>query len=120
MANLLIGWAFMGAFYVTFVRGYSTGDPSRAAGFEYRRSVGDRFGFLPPTRDPIGMLLWLVTALGFLAALGFFLVGDRYIGASSGVMVSAFLLTLWRDDRWLKRQPEYQAAVEAASVSDDD
>ena len=105
--NLLFGWAFMAAFYVVFIRGYSSPDPARAAKFEFRRKMADQRGLLPPSKDRLGVALWSVTALAFVAAIGFFLIGDRYIGVSSGVMIVAFLLTLWRDDRWLKRHPDY-------------
>lgn len=115
MTNLLLGWAFMVAIYVVFMRGYSSKDPSRNAAFDFRRRHADRFGLLPPSKDPIGIALWCITGLGFVAAIGFFLIGDRYIGVSSGVMIVAFGLTLWRDKNWLERQPGYQSAIADAS-----
>ena len=54
-----------------------------------------------------------MTALGFLAAIAFFLVDDRFVGASSGTMVLAFGFTLWRDERWIQEQPDYQDIIEA-------
>ena len=114
MVNLLVGWALMWGLYVICMRGYSTPDPSRAAGIAYRQRVGDRFGLLPPSKTPIGVLLWTVTALGFVAAIAIFLVSDRYVGAANGSMLGAFMLTLWRDNRWLKRQPDYQTERDAA------
>ncbi len=112
----------MGAFYVVFMRGYSSPDPTRTAGFDFRRQVADRFGLLPPSKDALGITLWCITTAAFIAAIGFFLVGDRYIGVSNGVMIVSFLITLWRDDRWLKRQPGYLEARDAASSgpTDDD
>lgn len=125
MFNLLVGWALMWGLYVIYMRGYSTPDPSRAAGISYRHRVGDRFGLLPPSKTPIGVLLWTITALGFVAAIAIFLVSDRYVGAANGSMLGAFMLTLWRDNRWLKRQPDYHterdaalAAAEAKYVAD--
>jgi hypothetical protein len=114
MFNLLVGWALMWGLYVIYMRGYSTPDPSRAAGISYRQRVGDRFGLLPPSKTPIGVLLWTITALGFVAAIAIFLVSDRYVGAANGSMLGAFMLTLWRDNRWLKRQPDYQKERDAA------
>lgn len=49
-----------------------------------------------------------------MAAIAIFLVSDRYVGAASGSMLGAFMLTLWRDNRWLKRQPDYQTERDAA------
>jgi len=103
----------MVGFYVVYVRGYETPDPVRAARFGYRKKVGGRLGLLPPSREPVGILLWVVTALGFLAAIAFFLVGDRFVGASSGTMVLAFGFTLWRDERWIREQTDYQDIIEA-------
>ena len=103
----------MVGFYVVYMRGYDTPDPVRAARFGYRKKVGGRLGLLPPSREPVGILLWVVTALGFLAAIAFFLVGDRFVGASSGTMVLAFGFTLWRDERWIQEQPDYQDIIEA-------
>ncbi len=114
MGNLLFGWAFLAAFYFVFMRGYSSPDPARTAKFEYRRSAADRFDLLPPSREPFGIALWCLTALGFVAAIAFFLVGDRY------VMVASFLFTLWRDDRWIKRQPGYQEALAKAKAAQTD
>lgn len=120
MFNLIVGWAFMAAFYVVYMRGYSTPDPVRAARFTYRKQVSDRFGLLPPSREPVGMALWAITLLGFLAAIAFFLVGERFIGASNGTMVVAFGITLWRDERWIREQPKYQAMLDALQASRDD
>jgi len=109
----------MWAFYIVLMRGYSTPDPARAAGYSYRGRVCDRFGLLPPSRELVGVILWTLTGLGFVAGIAFFLVGDRFIGMAHGTMVGTFLLTLWRDNRWLKQQPGYLAAIEAASSADD-
>lgn len=114
MTNLLFGWGFMAAFYVVFMRGYSSKDAARNAAFEFRHGQADRFGLLPPSKVPVGIALWSITALAFVAAIGFFLVGDRYIGVSSGVMIVAFGLTLWRDKKWLERQPGYEEAIATA------
>ncbi len=64
------------------------------------------------------MILWALTGFGFLAGLTFFLVDGDYIGVASGTMVSSFLLTLWRDNQWLKQQPDYLDAIDAASAAD--
>jgi membrane associated rhomboid family serine protease len=116
--NLLLGWVFMWAFYIVLMRGRSTPDPARAAGFDYRHRVSDRFGLLPPSREPVGIILWALTGFGFLAGLAFFLVDGDFIGVASGTMVSSFLLTLWRDNQWLKQQPDYLDAIDAASAAD--
>ena len=97
---------------MVFMRGYNTPVPARAAAFEYRRQVGDRHGLLPPSREPIGVALWALTALGFVGGLVFFLFGDRFVGISNGTMVGAFLATLWRDNQWLKRQSDFQDMLE--------
>lgn len=117
---LLVGWAFMVAFYVVFIKGYTTPDPVRSTGWAYRKAVAGRYGLLPPSTEPIGLLLWAVTIAGFVAAILFFAFGDRFVGASNALMISSFLLTLWRDDKWIKRQPEYTAAVAAAKDAADD
>jgi hypothetical protein len=114
VATLIVGWAFMAAFYVVFIHGYSSPDPARAAGWTYRKEVAGSYGLLPPSSEPIGLLLWAATIGGFVAAIAFFAFGDRFVGASNATMISSFLLTLWRDDKWLKQQPGYQAAVKAA------
>lgn len=114
MVTLIVGWAFMAAFYVVFIGGYSTPDPVRAAGWNYRKETAGRYGLLPPSTEPIGLLLWAATIGGFVAAIAFFVFSDRFVGVSNALMISSFLLTLWRDDKWLKRQPGYQVAVEAA------
>ncbi len=120
MGNLVVGWAFMAAFYFVYMRGYKTPDRRRQARFAYRRDVSDRFGLLPPSKEPVGILLWALTICGFVAAIVLAIIGDRFVGSASATMVGAFLLTLWRDDVWLKRQPEYLEAIEAATTTDPD
>lgn len=117
MFNLIVGWGLMWALYVVFMRGYSSPVPAKLVRFDYRREHGGRFGLLPPSFDPIGLVLWIVTAAGFVAAIVFFVTSDRFVGVSHAAMLIAFLLTLWRDDQWLKRQPDYVEAVQAASSS---
>ena len=117
MVNLIAGWLLMAALYYVYMSGYPTPDPARAARFDYRQKVGDRYGLLPPSREPVGVVLWIVTVLGFVGSLGFFLVGDRFVGTSSGAMIGAFLITLWRDDKWIKQQPDYQAAIKALKAT---
>lgn len=117
MFNLIVGWILMYALYVVFMRGYKSPVPAKRIRFKYRREHGQRFGLLPPSLDPIGLGLWVLTGLGFVAAIGFFLTRDRFIGASNATMLGAFLVTLWRDDQWLKDQPDYLEAVEAAAPS---
>ena len=110
----------MWALYVVFMRGYKSPVPAKLVRFEYRRKVEGRFGLLPPSFEPIGIMLWVLTGAGFVAAILFFLVGDRFVGASNATMLVSFLITLWRDDQWLKRQPDYVEAVAAASSSGND
>lgn len=117
MLDLVVGWGLMGALYVVFMRGYKSPVPAKLVRFDYRRNVGGRFGLLPPSFDPIGVALWVVTGAAFLAAIGFFLAGGLFVGASNATMLVAFMITLWRDDKWLKRQPDYLEAIEAASSS---
>lgn len=120
MFNLVVGWGLMWALYVVFMRGYKSPVPAKLVRFEYRRKVGKRFGLLPPSFEPVGIALWALTVVGFFAAIMFFLIGDRFVGASNATMLLAFLATLWRDDQWLKSQPDYVEAVEAASSSSQD